>query len=414
MMDRRDEAQVRSRKASLGVTAPKGFWAGAAAAGIRDGKADRLDVAILYSEVPAAAAGVFTTNRVRAACVAATERCVREHRRLQAVVVNSGNANACTGARGVADVEAMQTLVADLFGLEREEVGVASTGVIGVPLPMDRVRAGIEEAAKRIRDDGGRVFAEAILTTDTCTKEAVCEIEIDGRPVTIGGAAKGSGMIHPNMATMLAFLTTDADVEPGALDAALRIAVDRSFHCISVDGDTSTNDTVLLLANGLAGNRTLTPEHPEWPRFLEGLTAVAVQLAKAIARDGEGATRLIEAVVEGAATEEDARKVAKAVVSSSLVKTAVYGADPNWGRILCAAGYSGAGFDLEQVDIYVGDVCVCRGGSAVDFDEEAARQVLRGDPVVLRVVLGTGPAKAVAWGCDLTEKYIDINAHYRT
>ncbi|MDI3328709.1 MAG: bifunctional glutamate N-acetyltransferase/amino-acid acetyltransferase ArgJ [Alicyclobacillaceae bacterium] len=414
MIERDDDSQEVNRRSALGVTAPRGFWAGSAAAGIRDGKADRPDVGILYSEVPAAAAGVFTANRVRAACVELTERLVRQNRRLQAVVANSGNANACTGERGAADAAEMQRAAADLFGLEPQDVGVASTGVIGVPLPMDRVRVGIEAAAKRIRDDGGRAFAEAIMTTDTRPKEAVAEFRVDGRPATVGGAAKGSGMIHPNMATMLAFLTTDAAVDPAALDAALRLAVDRSFHCISVDGDTSTNDMVLCLANGLAENRILTPEHPDWPAFVETLTTVATELAKAVARDGEGATRLVEVRVEGARSEEDARRAAKAVAGSSLVKTAVYGADPNWGRILCAVGYSGAEFEPEGADVYIGDICVCRGGRAIDFDEEAARGVLRGDPVVLRVILGNGPGSAVAWGCDLTEKYIEINAHYRT
>ncbi|MDI3256806.1 MAG: bifunctional glutamate N-acetyltransferase/amino-acid acetyltransferase ArgJ [Kyrpidia sp.] len=414
MTDRWDEVRDVDRRNSLGVTAPKGFWAGAAAAGVRDGQAGRTDIAILYSEVPAAAAGMFTTNRVRAAAVEATEARIRQQRRLQAVVVNSGNANACTGEQGAADVLTMQVLTADLFGLDAGDIGVASTGVIGVPLPMDRVSKGIEEAAKKIRDDGGRAFAEAILTTDTYPKEAVRQIEVDGRPVAIGGAAKGSGMIHPNMATMLAFLTTDAAVDPVFLQEALRRAVDASFHCISVDGDTSTNDTVLLLANGMAGNRPLTPEHPEWDVFVGALTETAVDLAKAIARDGEGATRLIEAAVEGAGSAEDARRIAKAVIGSSLVKTAVYGADPNWGRILCAAGYAGVPFDPSRTDIYIGDVCVCRGGAAVPFDEEAARRVLRGDPVPLRLVVGEGAGRAVAWGCDLTERYIEINAHYRT
>lgn len=414
MADRWDEVQQEERQEWLGVTAPKGFWAGAAAAGIRDGKAERLDVAILYSEQPAAAAGMFTTNRVRSAAVEATEARIREQRRLQAVVVNSGNANACTGEQGAADVLAIQIQAADLFGLEPGDIGVASTGVIGVPLPMDRLSAGIEEAAKKIRDDGGRSFAAAILTTDTYTKEVVRELTVDGQTVRIGGAAKGSGMIHPNMATMLAFLTTDAEVEPEALQEALRHAVDASFHCISVDGDTSTNDTVLLLANGMAGNRPLRPDHPDWDRFVEAVTEAAIHLAKAIARDGEGATRLIETRVEGAATDEEARRVAKAVIGSSLVKTAVYGGDPNWGRILCAAGYAGSSFDPQNVDIYIGDIAVCRRGGAVPFDEEAARGVLGGDPVPLRVVIGEGPGKAVAWGCDLTERYIEINAHYRT
>jgi len=416
-----------------GVEAPQGFTAAGLHAGI---KKKRKDMGLLVSAVPAAAAGVFTTSQVRAACVTQNEAQLLETELLQAIVVNSGNANACTGLQGLQDCHAMRALTARALHVPDHLVAVASTGVIGVTLPMDRVAAGIHALAATVAEagevtadvavsmanvapaevdeTGGQAFAKAILTTDTCTKEVAVQVVIDGQVVTIGGVAKGSGMIHPQMATMLAFVTTDAAVEPHALQALLRYVTDRTYNCITVDGDTSTNDMVLVLANGLAGNELLHAAHPQWDAFATAFRYVSEHLAKQIARDGEGATKLIEVHVQGAATEPQALAIAKSVIGSSLVKTAVYGADANWGRILAAAGYSGATFDPLLVDIWLGPVQVAAGGMGVPFDEEAAKEYLLGDPVVITVDLHGGDRTAKAYGCDLTYDYVRINASYRT
>lgn len=394
-----------------GITSAKGFSATGIYAGI---KKKKNDLALLYSEVPATAAGVFTTNLVRAACVEHNQQQLASFPQLQAIVVNSGNANACTGEQGEQDDLAMRQHTAKLLTLSDKQVAVASTGVIGVPLPMQQVISGIEQAVPTLSTEGGERFAEAILTTDTRKKEIALQLEIDGKTVTIGGAAKGSGMIHPNMATMLAFVTTDANISARALKGLLASVTDLTYNCITVDGDTSTNDMVLVMANGLAENQPLDENHPQWLDFVQSFTFVCEYLAKEIARDGEGATKLIEVEVENAPTQEIAIRVAKSVVGSSLVKTAVYGADANWGRILCAAGYSGAKFDIEKLTIFIGEVQVFAQGMPIKFDEELAKQQLLAEEVVLRIDMQQGNACAKAYGCDLTYDYVRINASYRT
>ncbi|WP_027717908.1 bifunctional glutamate N-acetyltransferase/amino-acid acetyltransferase ArgJ [Desulfovirgula thermocuniculi] len=398
-------------KVAGGVTAPRGFLAAGVAAGIK--YKGKRDVALIYSEAPALAAGVFTTNRVKAAPVLVTAARVAGGR-ARAVVANSGNANACTGEQGIRDALLMARRAAELLHIPEEEVLVASTGVIGRPLPMDLVLEGIGACVRELSPQGGAAAAEAIMTTDTQPKEAAVSFVLEGKKVTIGGMAKGSGMIHPRMATMLCFLTTDAAISLPLLREALRFAVERSFNMISVDGDTSTNDMALILANGLAGNPPVEVPGPAFSLFCRALTAVCVSLARAIAADGEGATRLLEVRVVRAPTEEDARLAARAVVSSNLVKAAVYGRDANWGRIICALGYSGASFDPQRVDIYLGDLPVARDGAALAFDEERTSALLAGPEVRILVDLKSGDGEATAWGCDLTEDYVRINAHYRT
>jgi glutamate N-acetyltransferase/amino-acid N-acetyltransferase len=394
-----------------GATAVTGFLAGGGACGVR--YKGRRDLGLLFSqEAGGAAAVVVTTNVVKAAPLLVTREAV-ETGNVRAVVVNSGVANAATGERGLEDACRMQTLVAAELGLEPEEVAVASTGVIGQHLPMERVESGIKEAAASLSSDGSP-FAEAILTTDTRTKEAVATVEIGGEVVTVGGVAKGSGMIHPNMATMLAFVTTDAAVEKKSLQNALNGATERTFNRITVDGDTSTNDMVLLMANGAAGNEPLTQSSPDYPAFEEAVEAVMGGLAKEIARDGEGATKLIEVVVEGAKEEVSAAALAKAVVGSSLVKAAAYGEDANWGRVLAAMGYAGVPFDPEGVEIHFGPVKVFEKGEPVAHNTAEANATLAGDEVIITARLGEGKGSASAWGCDLTHEYVDINGSYRS
>ncbi|HZC18397.1 MAG TPA: bifunctional glutamate N-acetyltransferase/amino-acid acetyltransferase ArgJ, partial [Rubrobacteraceae bacterium] len=333
---------------------------------------------------------------------------------VRAVVVNSGIANAATGKQGLEDAYQMQALAAKELGLEKEEVAVASTGVMGEYLPMDHIQAGIKDAVASLGGDGGYAFAEAILTTDTRTKEAAAQAHIGGETITIGGVAKGSGMIHPNMATMLAFITTDAAVEKECLQSALSEATNRTFNRVTVDGDTSPNDMVLLMASGAAGNEIIMTESPDYPAFEEIVEAVMRELAREIARDGEGATKLIEVVVEGARSEESAATLAKTIVGSSLVKTAVYGEDANWGRVLNAMGYAGVPFDPEGVELYFGPVKVFAHGEPVLHEEAEANATLDGDEVGLTVRLKEGTASATAWGCDLTYEYVKINGSYRT
>ncbi|HEY6752169.1 MAG TPA: bifunctional glutamate N-acetyltransferase/amino-acid acetyltransferase ArgJ [Rubrobacteraceae bacterium] len=394
-----------------GATAATGFLAAGGACGVR--YEGRRDLGLLFSqEAGGAAAVVVTTNVVKAAPLLVTREAV-ETGNVRAVVVNSGVANAATGERGLEDACRMQTLAAAELGLEPEEVAVASTGVIGEHLPMDRVETGIKEAAASLSSDGSSL-AEAILTTDTRTKEAVATVEIGGEVVTVGGVAKGSGMIHPDMATMLAFVTTDAAVEKKSLQNALNGATERTFNRITVDGDTSTNDMVLLMANGAAGNEPLTQSSPDYPAFEEAVEAVMRGLAKEIARDGEGATKLIEVVVEGAKEEVSAAALAKAVVGSSLVKAAAYGEDANWGRVLAAMGYAGVPFDPEGVEIHFGPVKVFEKGEPVAHDAAEANATLAGDEVVITARLGEGKGSASAWGCDLTHEYVEINGSYRS
>jgi len=393
-----------------GITAPRGFLAAGVHAGI---KRQKKDIAIVYSERPCSAAGMFTTNRVKAAPLLVTKERLNGGP-IRAIVVNSGNANACTGERGLEDARAMASLCARALGVGEAEVLVASTGVIGVPLPMEKIAAGIDQAARALSVEGAHDAALGILTTDTRTKEVAVQCDVDGVTFRIGGMAKGSGMIHPNMATMLAFLSTDAAVAPEFLDEQLRAAVDVTFNMITVDGDTSTNDMVLILANGAEERARIEPGTPLAAAFSRALRLVCTELAKMIAADGEGATKLIEVRVRGARTERDARLVVKAVSGSSLVKTAVYGEDANWGRILCATGYSGAEFDPERTTVYLGDVKVFEHGVPVAFDEAEAKRALSGSSVTITVDLGEGEAEATGWTCDLTYDYVKINASYRT
>jgi glutamate N-acetyltransferase/amino-acid N-acetyltransferase len=394
------------------VTCPKGFLAQGVSAGIK--KDDKNDLAIIYSQSPCTAAGVFTTNVVRAACVDFDRRQL-EAGNAQAIVVNSGNANACTGEQGWEDTLSMAALASECLALQPQDILVASTGVIGVNMPMERVQAGIVAAANSLSVEGVANAALAIMTTDLVNKEIAVEIEIAGKTVRIGAMAKGSGMIHPNMATMLGFITTDAVINSKCLEGMLKAATDKSFNMISVDGDTSTNDMVLALANGQAGNLIIEdPDSQEGQTFYQALEFIAIKLAKMIARDGEGANHLIEVQVKRAAEADAAKMIARSITSSSLTKAAVFGLDANWGRILAAAGYSGATFDPSRVDIYLGAEMVARDGMGLAFDEEQARLELVQETVVITVDLKAGDYSATAWGCDLSYDYVRINAAYRT
>jgi glutamate N-acetyltransferase/amino-acid N-acetyltransferase len=404
------DSTIGIKSLSLGVTAASGFMAVGVACGVRD--AGRRDLGLLFSELPCETAAVFTRNAVKGAPLVVTREAV-ESGGVRAVVANSGNANAATGERGIEDARAMEALAAETLGIKAGEVAVASTGVIGVHLPMDRITSGIRAASGEL-DEGGEGFAESILTTDTRTKEAVARVEIGGRTITVGGTAKGSGMIHPNMGTMLAFLTTDAAVERSCLKETLSRATDLTFNRVTVDGDTSPSDMALLMANGAAVNEPLTLDSPDYPTFAEAVENVARTLAKEIARDGEGATRLVEVAVEGAASEESAAAFAKSVVGSNLVKTAVFGEDANWGRVLTAMGYSGEAFDPDGVELWFGPIKVFSGGVPVPHEEGEANATLAAGEVKITVRLSEGDASATAWGCDLSYEYIRINGSYRT
>ena len=393
------------------ITSPEGFRAGAAYAGIRKNGNDGLDLGMLFSEAPCAATALFTTNRIKAAPVVLTQQSLKSGRAV-AIVVNSGCANACTGEQGLADAVEMADLVAKSIGLLPEEVLVASTGVIGQPLPMNLIRANIDRIV--LSRDGGNQFARAIMTTDTVPKETAVTARIGGSQFTIGGVAKGSGMIHPDLATMLCFLTTDAAVDIDFLRQALQQAVNVSLNMVSVDGDTSPNDMALVMANGLAGNEPISQGGELASTFLQALEKVCIYLAKAIARDGEGASKLIEVTVSGAASVAEARLAARTVVTSPLVKTAVYGNDPNWGRIVAAVGRSGAGVIGSELDLYVGNICLVKAGYPLPFDKEKVVAVLSSSEVLVSVRLNQGTAKATAWGCDLSEAYVTINSRYTT
>jgi len=393
-----------------GAVAAEGFAAAGIACGVRN--SGRRDLGLLFSDRPCATAAVFTRNTVKGAPLVVTKEAV-EAGDVRAVVVNSGNANAATGEQGLSDAREMQALAAEALRVEAGEVAVASTGVIGVYLPMDRISEGIKGAAGVLGPDGAP-FAEAILTTDTRTKEVAVRVEIGERTVTVGGTAKGSGMIHPNMGTMLAFMTTDAAVEPECLQETLSGATERTFNRVTVDGDTSPSDMALLMANGAAGNEALTLDHPDYPVFAGAVETVARGLAKEIARDGEGATRLVEVVVEGAKDEPSAAALAKSVVGSSLVKAAVFGEDANWGRVLVAMGYAGVTFDPDEVELFFGPVKVFSGGEPVPHEEAEANAALARGEVGITVRMGEGDASATAWGCDLTYEYVEINGSYRT
>ena len=401
-----------------GVTAANGFEAAAAAAGIK--YQDRTDMALIYSKKPCRAAGTFTTNVVKAAPVKWDRTIVEKKLRPQAVIVNSGIANACTGEEGMECCRRTAQAAAQALDVEADSVLVGSTGVIGMQIPMDRIENGIRllAAEKQGGRESAAAAAKAIMTTDTRPKEAAVTFDVGGKTVTIGGMAKGSGMIHPNMCTMLSFITTDAKISGKALRRALRADVEDTYNMISVDGDTSTNDTVLLLANGMAGNEKIRFGTPEYEKFCEALHYVNETLAKKMAGDGEGATALFEAKITGAKTKEQAKILAKSIVCSNLTKTAIAGHDANWGRILCAMGYSGAEFVPEKVALYfessAGKIKIIENGVAVEYSEEKATEILSRPEVTVTADIGEGQEEASAWGCDLTHEYININADYRS
>jgi glutamate N-acetyltransferase / amino-acid N-acetyltransferase len=393
-----------------GVTAARGFRAGATAAGVKDGTA-RLDLAVVSADTPCVAAAVFTQCQVVAAPVVVCRDRMTSGR-AQGIVLNSGNANACTGPEGLPAARAMADAAARHLGIDPALMLVASTGVIGVPLPIDRILAAIPQLDPT--PTGGAAAARAILTTDLVPKESAVTLKLGGRRITVGGMAKGSGMIHPNMATMLAVVTSDAPLDPDFARSALKAAADRTFNQVSVDRDTSTNDTLVLLTNGAAGGEPIRAGTAEAELFGAALERVCRDLARAIARDGEGATRLIEATVTNARDESEACQAARSIVQSNLLKAAVYGRDPNWGRIIAAVGNAGIPIDQDAIDIFVGDVQVAKGGAAVPFDKLALSEAMGADEVKIRVALNLGTASGQAWGCDLTEGYVHINADYTT
>jgi glutamate N-acetyltransferase/amino-acid N-acetyltransferase len=408
------------KEISGGVCAPLGFRAGGIRCGIKASlSSQKRDLALIYADRPCTAAALFTTNRVKAASVLVS----REHLAsgiCRAVIANSGNANACTGEAGLQAARRMAELAADEFAIPPAQVAVASTGVIGAPLPIAAVESGISALANSLRgDEAGHAAAlEAIMTTDTRTKDGAFEIDLAGTPARLGGMAKGSGMIHPSMATMLCFITSDAAISRELLDRALRRAVKSSFNRLTVDGDTSTNDMILVMAGGGAGNPPITVEGPAYESFAKALEALCVKLTRAMARDGEGASRLLTVTLRGAADEESAETLAKSVAASSLVKAACFGADANWGRVLCALGYAGPAFDPAAVDVRfgsrAGEVLVCRGGASVPFSEEKAKEILSEEGIEILISLGNGPGAVTVWGCDLTYDYVRINGDYRS
>ena len=406
------------KQISGGVTAAKGFMAASTAAGIK--YKDRKDMAMIYSEVPCVAAGTFTTNIVKAAPVKWDQNVVYHQPNAQAVVINAGIANACTGEEGMGYCRATAEKVSEVLKVPAEQVLVASTGVIGKQLPIDRICNGIDAMVPALGADleSGHNAALAIMTTDTHEKEVAVTFELDGKTVTIGGMCKGSGMIHPNMCTMLSFVTTDAAISKDLLQEALSADVADTYNMISVDGDTSTNDTCLLLANGMAGNAEITEKNADYEAFVKALNFVNEYLAKQMAGDGEGATALFEVKVVGAETKEQAKVLSKSVITSSLTKAAIYGHDANWGRILCAMGYSGANFDPEKVDLFfesaAGKMQIIENGVAVDYSEEEATKILSESHVTAIADIKMGDAEATAWGCDLTYDYVKINADYRS
>lgn len=401
-----------------GVTSAKGFQAAGIAAGIKKG--NTKDMAMIYSEKPCTTAGTFTTNLVKAAPVKWDQKVVYEAPYTQAVVCNSGIANACTGAEGYGYCEAIAKAAAEVLDIPKESVLVASTGVIGQQLPMEKLEAGVKKLAPVLSGarQAGILAAESIMTTDTVRKEAAVEIELSGKTVTIGGMCKGSGMIHPNMCTMLGFVTTDAAIEKQLLQEALSEVVADTYNMISVDGDTSTNDTVLVLANGMAENPVITEKNEDYETFKGALKYVNTSLAKQIAADGEGASALFEVKIIGAETKEQAVVLSKSVITSNLTKAAIFGHDANWGRILCAMGYSGAQFDPDKVDLAfessAGHIQIIENGVAVNYSEEEATRILSENYVTAIADLKMGQETAIAWGCDLTYDYVKINADYRS
>ena len=398
-----------------GICAAKGFRASGIHCGIRKNKT-KPDLALICSDTLCTAAAVYTTNLVKGAPLTVTKKHL-ENGKAQAVIINSGNANTCN-ANGVEVAEKMCSFAAKGLGLSSDDVLVASTGVIGQPLPLEPIENGMDRLLSELSYEGSDAASKAILTTDLVKKEISVEFEIGGKICHMGGIAKGSGMIHPNMATMLVFITTDAAISSEMLQKALSEDVQKTFNMISVDGDTSTNDNVIVLANGCAENPVIEKDDEDFAIFMKALNTVNVALSRMIASDGEGATKLLECTVKGAATEKDAKIVAKSVICSSLLKAAMFGADANWGRILCAIGYSGAKVDVKKVSVSFvnekGEVLVCENGSGVDFSEELAKEILLQKEIEIRIGLGDGDANASAWGCDLTYDYVKINGDYRT
>ncbi|GBU27153.1 ornithine acetyltransferase [Treponema sp. R8-4-B8] len=407
-----------------GVCAPKGFSAGGIRCGIK-ASSQKKDLAVIFSQKVCDASAMFTTNKVKAASVRVSQENLASGK-LRAIIANSGNANACTGQEGMAAAKRMAQLAADTLGISAGEVAVASTGVIGVPLPIEVIEKNINAIKANLRSDekGNADALEAIMTTDTRKKEIAVETEIGGEIVRIGAITKGSGMIHPNMATMLTFITTDATVEKSALDSALRLAVKRSFNRLTVDGDTSTNDMVVIMANGEAGNAPVNSSNQcphcaaDYNAFYSALEYVCIALARKMARDGEGATKLVTVTVTNAKDEDTAEILAKSVASSSLVKAACFGADANWGRVLCALGYAGVDFVPEKTDISFksasGEIEVCKNGQTVEFSEEKAKEILSKEEIEILVCLKEGNGTASVWGCDLTYDYVKINGDYRS
>ncbi len=400
------------KKESGTIVSPKGFKVGGLHSGV---KRKKKDLGILYSEVPAQAAAVYTLNKVKAEPIKLTQKSLSKDGIIQAVIINSGNANACTGKQGMYDAIKMQEETAKKLNIEKDHVAVASTGIIGMEMPMDKIIPHISKLEITKTKEASLDFGEAILTTDTFIKSVSFETEIDGKKVIMSGAAKGSGMIEPKMGTMLSFITTDANIEADILDKALKDIVNQTYNCITVDGDTSTNDMVLVMANGEAENNLLTENHPEWEKFTELLKRTSEELSKMIARDGEGASKLIEVTVKGANMVTDARKVAKSVVGSSLVKTAVFGTDANWGRVIVAIGYSGVEIDPAQIDLTIGGIQLLEKSEPVTYSEELAKKYLEEEEVInIDINLNQGSHSGKAWGCDLTYDYVRINASYRS
>lgn len=399
-----------------GVTAPNGFLASGVHCGLKQGSLKK-DLALIYSEVPAAAAGMYTKNKVKGAPIYVTKEHL-SNKKAQAIIINSGNANTCNGDDGLIKAKKMTSLQANKLNLKTEDVLVASTGVIGVPLNIDAIKDGIPMLTEKLSKEGSNDASLAIMTTDTFQKQLAVEFYIGDKKITMGSMAKGSGMIEPNMGTMLSFITTDLSIAPELLHEALQSSVGVTYNRVSVDGDTSTNDMVLILANGLAENPTITEKDESYNTFLSALTELNTIMAKNIAKDGEGATKLLECQIICAKNEKDAVVLGKSVINSSLVKTAMFGSDANWGRILCALGYANIDFDPEKVDVAfeskAGSIKVCESGSSLPFDEDIAKKVLSENEIVIKVNLSLGDYSAYVWGCDLSYEYVKINGDYRS
>lgn len=398
------------------ITTPKGFLASGIHCGLKQNVLKK-DLALIYSEVPAIGAGVYTKNKVKGAPLYITKEHL-SNKKARAIIINSGNANTCNGEDGLLKAKKMASLQAKELGLKADEVLVASTGVIGVPLNIDAIKDGIPLLTGKLSTEGSCDASAAIMTTDTFKKECCVEFKIDGTTVTMGGIAKGSGMIEPNMGTMLSFITTDLSITPELLDEALKSTVKVSYNRVSVDGDTSTNDMVIILANGQSNNPIIATKNENYETFVAALKLLNINLAKKIAKDGEGATKLIECKVIGAKNENDGVILAKSVINSSLVKTAMFGTDANWGRILCSLGYAKADFNPDIVNVYFesanGSIIVCEKGVSVDFNEDKAREILLQDEIVIKVELFMGSCDVSAWGCDLSYDYVKINGDYRS